>query len=374
MLAWRDLDDVEAGGSEVHAAEIARAWADSGLEVTMRTSYAQGQRPMVTRDGYRVIRRAGRYLVFPRAALSEAFERYGRWDAIVEIWNGMPFLSPLWTRGRPHVVFMHHLHAEMWKMVLPDNPGLARAGELLERRVAPLLYRRTRIVTLSESAKRELVEMAGFRDERVSVVPPGIDPQFSPGPEGVDAKAPHPFVVAVGRLVPVKRYDYLIRAAAAARERVDNLTLTIVGEGYDRPLLEGLIAELGAQSWVRLAGRVADADLVAIYRKAWIVASASLREGWGMTLTEAAACSTPAVASRIAGHVDAVEHDVTGLLVDPYDPVEFANALVVALTDHDRRARLAKAAQKHAARFTWSRTAQYALEALAAEAHPARRA
>ena len=363
MLAWRDLADVEAGGSEVHAAEIARAWAEAGLDVTLRTSYAQGQRPVVTRDGYRVIRRAGRYLVFPRAALSEAFERHGKWDAMVEIWNGMPFLSPLWTRGRPHVVFVHHLHAEMWRMVLPDNPALAQAGELLERRVAPFLYRRTRIVTLSESAKRELVDMAGFRAERVSVVPPGIDAQFSSG----GPKSAHPLVVAVGRLVPVKRYDFLIRAAATARERVPTLTLTIVGEGYDRPLLEALIAELGAESWVRLIGHVSDADLVALYREAWIVASASIREGWGMTLTEAAACGTPAVATRIAGHVDAVEHDVTGLLVDPNDPRDLADALVVALSDHDRRARLAKAAVKRAAGFTWARAARQALQALAGE-------
>src|SRR3954453_14076666 len=67
MLAWRDLDDPEAGGSELHASRVAALWAEGGIEVTMRTSYAAG-RPQVTwRNGYRVIRKAGRYLVFPRA-------------------------------------------------------------------------------------------------------------------------------------------------------------------------------------------------------------------------------------------------------------------------------------------------------------------
>ncbi|MEZ5178389.1 MAG: hypothetical protein R2746_08915 [Acidimicrobiales bacterium] len=131
VLAWRDLDDVEAGGSEVHAAEVARLWSEAGLEVVMRTSYAQGHPPRATRDGYQVIRKAGRYLVFPRAAASEALHRYGRRDALVEIWNGMPFFSPLWATG-PRVVFLHHVHAEMWKMVLP--PNLARLGDTLERR------------------------------------------------------------------------------------------------------------------------------------------------------------------------------------------------------------------------------------------------
>src|SRR5688500_1016213 len=123
MLAWRDLADVEAGGSEIHAANIAKRWAEAGLEVTMRTSYAQGHAPIVERDGYHVVRRAGRYLVFPRAVLSELVEWHGRWDAVVEIWNGVPFFSPLWSwlRSRPHLVFLHHLHAEMWRMVLPEN-------------------------------------------------------------------------------------------------------------------------------------------------------------------------------------------------------------------------------------------------------------
>src|SRR5439155_8988270 len=99
MLAWRDLDDPEAGGSELHAAHIARLWAEAGIEVTMRTSSADGHPTTCTRDGYRVVRKAGRYLVFPRSAVSGFLGRDGARDAVVEIWNGMPFFSPLWARA-----------------------------------------------------------------------------------------------------------------------------------------------------------------------------------------------------------------------------------------------------------------------------------
>src|SRR3954465_1501317 len=109
VLAWRDLADVEAGGSELHAATVARLWARAGIEVTMRTSYAQGAPPESVRDGYRVIRRAGRYLVFPRAVASELTGRHGRRDGLVEIWNGMPWFTPLWARG-PAVTWLHHVH------------------------------------------------------------------------------------------------------------------------------------------------------------------------------------------------------------------------------------------------------------------------
>src|SRR3954462_9202486 len=89
MLAWRDLDDPEAGGSEVHASTVARLWAEAGIEVTKRTSFAAGQPPMSWRDGYRVIRKAGRYMVFPRAAFSEMMGWHGGRDGLGEIWDGM---------------------------------------------------------------------------------------------------------------------------------------------------------------------------------------------------------------------------------------------------------------------------------------------
>ena len=94
------------------------------------------------------------------------------------------------------------------------------------------------------------------------------------------------------------------------------LRAVIVGEGYERAALEALRDELGAADWISLPGRVGDEELVDWYRRAWVVASSSQREGWGMTLTEAASCGTPAVATAIAGHADAVLDGESGVLVD----------------------------------------------------------
>ncbi|HEX6235749.1 MAG TPA: glycosyltransferase family 4 protein [Acidimicrobiales bacterium] len=359
VLAWRDLDDVEAGGSELHIAEVAKRWAAAGLEVTMRTSWAQGQPTEAVRDGYRVIRRAGRYTVFPRAAAAEAARRTGPSDVTIEIWNGMPFLSPVWRRG-PRVIFLHHVHAEMWDMAL--GRALGQLGQLFERRIAPPLYRREAIVTLSESSKRELVDDLGFDPGRITVVPPGIDPMFSPG----GRRSEQPLAVAVGRLAPVKRYDALIRAAARARAEVPGLRLHIVGEGYERPDLEAVIASLDAGDWVTLRGRISDDELVDLYRRAWIITSASAREGWGMTLTEAAACGTPAVATRIAGHEDAVADGVTGVLVDGGE-AELAAAMARVLGDAAERARLGAGALERARTFTWRATATDLMRVIADE-------
>ena len=317
MIAWRDLDDPEAGGSEVHAAH---------------------------------------------AAASGILGRTGSGDAMVEIWNGMPFFSPLWSRC-PSIVLLHHVHAEMWRMVLKPA-ALARVGELIEFRVAPPVYRRSRILTLSESSKAEIVELLGMHPENVDVVPPGISPRFHPG----GTRSPHPLVISVGRLVPVKRFPLLVGALVALRARHPTLEAVIAGEGYERAALEAQIRAGGATSWLHLPGRVDDDDLLDLYQRAWVLSSTSLREGWGMTITEAGACGTPSVVTDIAGHHDAVSAGRSGLLVDVNGGDALVDALDNVIRDDGLRAALSAGAIEHAARFTWDMAARGTLDALCREA------
>jgi len=355
ILAWRDLDDVEAGGSEVHAAEIARRWAEAGIDVLVRTSHAQGQLPEVTRDGYRVVRRRGRHLVFLDAPLQELARRGGRRDGLLEVWNGLPFFAPLWARGR-RATFVHHVHADMWRQVM--SPGLARLGEVLELRVAPRAYQGTRILTPSPSSRQLIIDRLGLPAANVTAVANGIHQRFRPG----GTRSPHPLVVAVGRLVPHKRFDMLVRAAHETRREVPDLELLIAGEGYERRRIEQVIDELGAEGWVHLLGRVSDEDLVELYRRAWVLGAASSIEGWGMTVTEAAACGTPAVATRSAGHVDVVDDGRTGLLASD---AELAGALTTVLRDPAERARLGAGALARSEAYTWDRTALAVLQGVA---------
>lgn len=359
MLAWRDLDDPEAGGSEIHAHNVAALWAQAGIGVSHRTSFAPGHPAHSRRAGYDVNRKAGRYMVFPRSVAAEIAGRNGARDGLVEIWNGMPFMSPVWCRG-PRMVWLHHVHGPMWKMSLPER--LAQLGVVLEERVAPKFYRHSPIVTLSESSKRELVHELGFAAERVTVVAPGVDPLFSPG----GAKRSEPTVLAVGRLVPVKDFPRLVGVMARVHEHVPEARLVIVGEGYERERIEALIEQLDATDYIHLAGRVDDATLLDLYRSAWVLASTSVREGWGMTLTEAAASGTPCVATRIAGHVDAASDGRSGLLAE--SDADLAAGLVRVLTDAELRARLESGALDRAAELTWEITAIETFRVLADDA------
>jgi glycosyltransferase involved in cell wall biosynthesis len=194
------------------------------------------------------------------------------------------------------------------------------------------------------------------------VVEPGIDPHYTPGGE----KSATPLVVAVGRLVPVKQFDVLVDALVTLKTDHPALEAVIVGEGYKREDLEAQIHAARAESWISLPGRVDEDAKVDLYRRAWVLASASAREGWGMTITEAAACATPAVVSNVAGHADAVVDGETGILCRGSDALRVA--LDRILRDGDLRARMSDAAAVHAARYTWEATARGTLEVLAAAA------
>ena len=153
---------------------------------------------------------------------------------------------------------------------------------------------------------------------------------------------------------------------AEVKRSVPDLQLVIVGDGYERPALDAQVAELDAGDWVRLAGKVSDEELLSLYRRAWAVASASIAEGWGMTLTEAAACGTPSVATDIAGHRDSVAAGRSGLLAR--DSRQLAEQLTAVLTDTDLRAALSQGALDHAATLTWEATALGAFTPLALDA------
>jgi glycosyltransferase involved in cell wall biosynthesis len=291
--------------------------------------------------------------VFPRAVASEMTGRMGRSDALVEIMNGVPFFSPIWYR-RPRILFLHHVHGPMWDQILPGP--LASFGRALESRVAPPVYRRGLTATPSEATRAELLEL-GFEPDRVTAIPNGTDPRFSPGGE----RTRHPSIVAVARLAPVKRFGMLVDAVAAARASVPDATLTIVGDGPERSALDDQVARLGAEEWVNFTGRVEHGQLVEIYRRSWIVASASLAEGWGLSLTEAAGCATPAVATDIRGHRSSVIDGETGLLAPPDG---LGDAIARVLLDDGLRHRLGTAAERRVRAMTWDATAAGVLSVL----------
>lgn len=358
VLAFRDRDDPLAGGSEEHATQVCTHFARAGLDVTLHTGRVPGAPEETERNGFRVVRRGGRVGVFLTTVLDSRSGRLGPADGIVEIFHGVPFFAPLWTRT-PQVGLVHHVHLGTWDDLLPGWPG--RVGHLIERFAVPAVYKRRTLVTAAPSARDEIVEHYGADAARITIAPHGIADRFTPG----GSRSTAPLVVAVCRLMPQKGVEELIAALARAKAAVPALEATVVGDGPHRERFAAVAEEAGA-GWIRWAGRVSDDELVDWYRRAWVVVSASRREGFGLTLTEAAACGTPTVATRIPGHVDAVDDGRSGLLADSTH--DLADRIVEVVRDDELRARLGAGALAHAGRFRWEEAAAILLGALCDEA------
>ncbi len=359
VLAWRDIGHPDSGGSEIYVDRVTREWVRGGLHVTLLTGRAVTQEPRELRHGVSVERRGGKLTAVPRLTLRGLLRRLPPGDATVEIWNGLPFLTPMWAQP-PRLAVLHHLHDRLWHDFLP--PGAAHAGRWAERSLFPRLYRTTPVATLARSSRDELVRRTPLPAGQVRVVQPGVDERFTPG----GTRSANPKVLIVARLVPSKRVDRAISAALEAARALPGgagtLDIEVIGTG---PESGALASTYGRR--VRFRGQVDDSELLDAYRSAWLIVSASDSEGWGMTLTEAAACGTPAVARRTPGHRDAVQHGISGLLADERD---MADAIAEVLTRPELRQELARGAVRRASELTWSRTAAQLAALLTPQVNP----
>jgi glycosyltransferase involved in cell wall biosynthesis len=345
FLNWRDTTHPEGGGSEVFVERVAAGLAASGRPVTLFCAAHPGAPASERVGGIRVVRRGGRLSVYPHAWWAHLTGRLGGHDVVVDVQNGLPFFSALWCR-RPLVVLVHHVHREQWRVVMPPLP--ARIGWWVESRLAPRLYRRARYVAVSEATRRELAGL-GVAPTAVSVVHNGMT---APGPAGAVSRTPYPSVCVLGRLVPHKRVELALEAAARIRPHLPGLRVLVAGQGYWEPRLREAIDRLGLQDTVELLGWVDEEAKQRLLASSWALAMPSLKEGWGLAVLEAAANGTPAVAFRAAGGLgESVLHGTTGLLAG--DLEEFTRHLAWVLLNRHLRERLGEAARAHAARFTW---------------------
>jgi glycosyltransferase involved in cell wall biosynthesis len=344
LLNWRDTGNPEGGGAELFLEKMAFGLAERGCRVTFFSAAYPGAAPQETLRGVRFVRRGSKLTVYAAGLAGLLSRRLGRFDAIVDVQNGMPFLSRAVTR-KPVVVLVHHVHREQWQVVYPGLIG--RVGWFVESRLAPWLYRRCQYVAVSRATSEELQSLH-VDGSRIAVVHNGTDPVVAV----TGGKSAHPTVCVVGRLVPHKQVEHAIDAAVALRGELPDLRLHIVGSGWWRAELEEYAAAHGAGSTVVFEGHVDEVRKQEIYERSWAMALPSLKEGWGLVVGEAGMHGTPTVAYRAAGGTrESIADGESGLLADTQK--EFTAALRLLLTDADRRGRLADGARRHSRQFTW---------------------
>jgi glycosyltransferase involved in cell wall biosynthesis len=341
FVNWRDVAHPEGGGSERYVHRIAEGLAAAGLRVSMFCA-AHDQAPAEeTVNGVAVVRRGGRFGVYPRALLHVLRHRP---QVVVDVQNGLPFCSSLVSR-RPVVVLLHHVHREQWPIVFGRVGGAV--GWWIESVVAPRVYRRSRYVTVSRATADELGTL-GIDAGRIAVVPNG----FEPVPAVRASRSEQPRLLVLGRLVPHKRVEHAIEVLGRLQDRWPGLRLSVVGDGWWEGELRARADALGVAGLVEFHGFLDEQAKHEEIERAWVQLCPSVKEGWGLVVTEAGAHRVPTVGYRSAGGLrESVLDGRTGVLVDDLD--EMTEAVDRLLTDGPARRAMGEAAARHAAGYSW---------------------
>jgi glycosyltransferase involved in cell wall biosynthesis len=286
---------------------------------------------------------------------------------------------PVWNVGRVVVTLHDTLALAHPSLVCPSWRG--RVAWALKEHAA--VRWADRIITVSESARSDLIAWFKLNPERVRVVSEGPAPVFGPKRKGHDSEQAlkrcgldptAPFVLYVGGLSPHKNLSRLVQAFARSGLAGEGVRLVLVGDIGDVfhthvPELRAVVADCGIEDAVVFTGFVPDDDLVFLYNRAEFLVQPSLMEGFGLPTVEAMACGT-AIVSSTAGSLREVVGEA-GIFFDPESVDEIAAAIRTVHRDRGMRAELAAKASKRAGRFQWSASAR-ALVDVFEELGPAR--
>jgi glycosyltransferase involved in cell wall biosynthesis len=351
-MNWQDLENPHAGGAEIHFFEIFGRLAEAGHRVRLVCSGWTGAPRTATIRGIEVQRNGRRnsFALVGRGAVRRAIAKE-RPDIVVEDVNKLPLFLASMT-DLPFCVLVPHLFGETafqeaaWPMAaivwLGERP-LARA------------YGRAGFHAISESTRDDLVRR-GVPAGRIRVIHPGVDGhRFRPSSSVL--RSTEPRFLYVGRLKRYKGIGLAIQALELARRSRPDLRLDIAGTGDHRSALERMAAELGQREAVTFHGFVSEECKISLLRTAWANLFPSPKEGWGITVVEAAACGTPSLASDSPGLRDSVRHMETGYLVPHGDVGALAGRMLELAGDPALVARLGDAARRFAERLTWERAA-----------------
>jgi glycosyltransferase involved in cell wall biosynthesis len=285
--------------------------------------------------------------------------------------NGIaPLLGP--AAGARRVVTVHdvfayvcpeaHNRLDNWRYHLMLPHALARADMVL---------------TDSDHSRRDIVRYLAVAAARIQVIPCGVDPRFTPVPDGDSQRAvlerygiTRPYLLYVGGINARKNIAQLFEAFSRLLARYPDLTLVVGGKRqWQTGAIDATFHRLNLSNHVHFTGYVADADLPALYSAAELFIFPSLYEGFGLPPLEAMACGVPAITSNAASLPEVVGD--AALTVDPYAVDDLAAAIERALTDEGLRADLRRRGLERAAGFTWPRAAT---ETLAVYEHVLQRA
>jgi glycosyltransferase involved in cell wall biosynthesis len=361
VVNYRDRLHPAAGGAEKHLHRIFSLIAEAGHQVVLLTTAFAGCKEREVVDGIQVVRKGGDLLFQLTVAMNiRKLDREFNFDLVVEDLNKLPLFTPFLVK-KPVLVQMHHL----WRGSIFHEASFPVAFVVWAfERMIPWFYRKQPFVVVSPSTKRELEEI-GIAEDRISVIYNGSDddvatPVADAAP--VEEESSVPYFLWLSR---VHRYKGIWTALEAFEEFAENhpdVKLVVAGDG---PLLKKIPAwlkERGLEEHVELLGFVSSEKKRKLLANAVALLQTSFKEGWGLTVVEAAKLGTTTIASDVPGLRDSVRNGETGLLFPVGDAHTCAMEMDRLYSDDDLRTRLSQAAKSYAGEFRWDSAAEQTLD------------
>ena len=309
--------------------ETLKRLAKQGHQITWFSSTAKGAPERELADDITYIRMGNQVSVRLYFA-AWAILNQSHYDLIIEQINTLPFLCRLYLRV-PVICYVHQVAKELWIYQFPW--WAAAIGYALE---ATLLYsvRKTPAIVGSRSTLLSLSEY-GHQAEKW-IVPYGSNENvFDPLTRANAALRPRDLVI-VGRIVPHKRISHAIEATAILRHSSFAFRLHIVGDYRNREgnRLRQLAVSLGVADQVVFHGRLTDNELATLYKASYAILSTSVREGWGLTITEANSQGVPSVVYPSPGLVDSTIHGCNGIVCVRQSPQDLADGIITLMKNY----------------------------------------
>jgi glycosyltransferase involved in cell wall biosynthesis len=272
-------------------------------------------------------------------------------------------VGPIWS-PRPTVLTLHDM--TLW--LLPEFHTARRIASM--RPIIPLAARRAAaVITVSQSAKTDIVRVLGLTPDKVRVIYEAPSPHFHRltdrgALEDVRRRydLPERFVLHVGTLEPRKNLIRLLKALAMLRQahQMDHRLVLVGNQGWHHGEIFAAVERFDLRSCVQFAGYVPLDDLVAVYNLADALVFPSLYEGFGLPVVEAMACGTPVVTTT-RGSLREIAGDAA-IFVEPTETESIADGLRQILEDANLRAELRQRGQERVKQFSWERAAHQTLQ------------
>jgi len=357
ILNWRDIKNPSGGGAEILTHEMAKCWVKKGQKVIQLSAMFNNAKQNEVIDGIYFIRKGKWWNIHIIAFFYYLFVLKNDIDIIIDEVHWFPFFAAVYAPQKT-VVFICEVADKLFFTIFPYP--IALCWRLLEK-VYLSLYKNVPAMVISKSTKEDLLK-EGHSPSNIIVLPMGLT---APAKIKIYPKEKVPTLIYVARLNKQKGIFDILESFSLIKNKIPDAKLWIVGSGEKDILqqVKEMLKEKNIGKSVTLFGFVTEEKKFELLSRAHLLVSASVQEGWGLTIPEAGLTKTPAVVYNTQGFRDIIENKKDGMLVDT-NPSALSKVVITVLENSDLYQRLQIAAEKKAKSFTWEKTADKSLKFL----------